>query len=42
MSRLEKIEKAALKLLAAANKSDDQEDWLLPMESLFNALKSKG
>ena len=39
MSRLEKIEAAALKLLEAANNSDEQDDWLLPMADLFDALE---
>lgn len=41
MNRLRKIEKAALKLLKAANESDEQDDWLLPMSKLFDALKEK-
>ena len=41
MDRLKNIEKAALKLLEAANASDEQEDWLLPMADLFDALKKK-
>ena len=39
--RLEKIESAATALLIAANKSDEQDDWLLPMADLFDALGPK-
>ena len=41
MKRLEKIEKAARKLQAAVNVSDNQEDWLLPMSALFDTLKEE-